>query len=125
MAATCKAHARLQEMLLPLTATLTVCPLTQAVAVADSTVAFSRWAFGSAEGALPEEAAAEPMAGLEPATGKIALRSAICLESMHGRASGRLAGTNNTPLAHCKTTLLPLTDNSSCSTWVMFTHRDV
>ena len=72
-------------------ATLTAGPPTQAVAVADGTVAFSRWAFGSAEGALPEEAAAEPMAGLETATGKIALRNATCLKSMHGRASGRLA----------------------------------
>ena len=66
--------------------------------MADSTVAFSQWAFGSAEGALPEEAAAEPMAGLEPATGKIASFDATCLESMHGRASRRLAGAIQAPL---------------------------
>ena len=66
--------------------------------MADSTVAFSQWAFGSADGALPEEAAAEPTAGLEPAIGKIALFNATCLESMHGRASDRLAGANQAPL---------------------------
>ena len=71
-------------MLTLLVATPMACPPTQAVAVADSTVAFSQWAFGSAEGALPEEAAAEPMAGLEPATGKIALRNATCLRQRMG-----------------------------------------
>ena len=87
----------MQQMRLALVAMLMACSPTQAVAVADSTVAFSQWAFGCAEGALPEEASAEQMAGLAPATGKNALRNAICLESDHGRASGRLAGNCNPP----------------------------
>ena len=98
MAITCSADVDTQQMLLPFVATLTACPLMQAVAVADSTVAFSQWAFGSAEGTLPEEAAVEPMASLEPATGNIAVCNAICLKTMHGRASSRLAGEVQPPL---------------------------